>query len=515
MATDYVDQVANAIVRQLKAGTAPWQKPWQPGERFMPYNPTTGNEYRGMNALWLMSRAESQGFGDARWMTFRQAQEQDARVRKGEKGTPIQFWKWQGLEPVRDADGQPVLDPDGQPVRQMVRYERPRVWSAVVFNAAQIDGLPPAPERPALPAWERHERAETILTNAGVPIRHVPGDRAYYRLAEDTITLPERSQFASGDGYYATALHELGHATGHPSRLARDVAHPFGSEGYAREELRAEIASLMLGEQLGIGHDPGQHVAYVASWIKVLEQDPREVFRAAVDAEKITRVVRSFEHGREQQTGQASVPDVGHQTGSVRQDGVEQAPSVTELLTPLQYLTTQIETSAADNDGIHLLAQPVDWTAVLIETLGSDWAARAGMRTALQADLAKLAGPDFGRTTTVVAQDGALFAFSAANGNDMPLTELQRTVDRLRRENWAESQASSVLDPHMQAWLDRYDRRSETAIGRAMNALEERAEAAWDKFIDLMYGTSGAKPHTGDDVGLGTRLAAKIEHAYR
>ena len=300
MANDYVDQVAGALIRQLREGTAPWQKPWQPGERFMPYNPTTGNAYRGMNAVWLMSQAESRGFADARWMTFRQALEQDAHVRKGETGTAIQFWKWQGLEPVRDAAGQPVIDLDGQPVRRMVRYERPRVWSAAVFNAAQIDGLAPAPERPLPPAWERHERAETILSNAGVPIRYLPGDRAFYRLAEDTITLPERGQFPSADRFYATALHELGHATGHPSRLARDMAHPFGSEGYARKELRASIASLMLGEQLGIGHDPGQHAAYVASWIKVLEHDPREVFRAAADAETITRLIRSFEKVREQ-----------------------------------------------------------------------------------------------------------------------------------------------------------------------------------------------------------------------
>jgi putative DNA primase/helicase len=75
MANDHVDQVAGALIRQLKAGTAPWQKPWQPGERFMPYNPTTGNEYHGMNALWLMSQAENRGFGDARWMTLRQVKE--------------------------------------------------------------------------------------------------------------------------------------------------------------------------------------------------------------------------------------------------------------------------------------------------------------------------------------------------------------------------------------------------------------------------------------------------------
>jgi putative DNA primase/helicase len=334
MATDYVDQVASSIIRQLKEGTAPWQKPWKPGERFMPYNLTTGNEYHGVNAMWLMSRAETWGFGDARWITFRQAQEQDAHVRKGEKGTPIQFWKWQGLEPVRDTNGKPVVDQEGQPVREMVRYERPRVWSAVVFNADQINGLPPAPVRPVLPEWERHERAETILTNAGVPIRHTRGDRAFYRLNEDTITLPERGQFPSGDRYYATALHELGHATGHPSRLARDLAHPFGSEGYAREELRAEIGSLMLGEQLGIGHDPAQHVAYVGSWIKALEQDPREIFRAAADAEKITKLIRSFELVQEHSADQDRI--VGRNMG-IPWQRPELAPKAGAFQSPSHY----------------------------------------------------------------------------------------------------------------------------------------------------------------------------------
>ena len=304
MATDYVDQVAASIIEQLKSGTAPWLKPWYPGERFLPYNPTTGNTYRGMNAVWLMSRAESQGYSDVRWMTYRQAQAADAQVRKGEKGTAIQFWKWQGLEPVRDADGKPVLDENGKPVRQVVRYERPRVWSAAVFNAEQIDGLPSAPDWSPPTEWERHERAETILTRSGATIRHVRGDRACYRLDQDAITLPERAQFSSADGYYVTALHELGHWTGHPSRLNRDTAHPFGSEGYAREELRAEIASLMIGERLGIGHDPGQHTAYVASWIRVLENDPREIFRAAADADRITQHIRAFELEHEQQSDQ-------------------------------------------------------------------------------------------------------------------------------------------------------------------------------------------------------------------
>ena len=325
MADDTVDQVAGAIIRQLKEGTAPWQKPWQPGERFMPYNPTTGNAYHGMNALWLMSEAERRGLGDARWLTFKQAEGQGAYVRKGEKGTPIQFWKWQGLEPVRDAGGRPVLGPDGQPVRELVRYERPRVWSAVVFNAGQIEGLAPTPERPVPAAWQRHQRAETILSNSGALIRHVAGDRACYRLGDDAITLPNPDQFPPADAYYATALHELGHWSGHPSRLARDLAHPFGSEGYAQEELRAEIGSLMLGEQLGIGHDPSQHVAYVASWIKVLEQDPREVFRAAADAEKIAKLIRSFERVPEQ--------TVERETALPPPDGQDAVPEPTRVPT--------------------------------------------------------------------------------------------------------------------------------------------------------------------------------------
>ena len=178
VAADYVDQVAAGIVKQLREGTAPWVKPWQPGERFMPYNPTSGNEYRGMNAVWLMSQAEAKGYGDPRWMTYKQAAAQDAQVRKGEKGTAIQYWKWEGEEPVRDARGKPVLDERGEPQKQRVRYERPRVWTAVVFNTGQIDGLPDAPTRPGLPEWERHERAERILAASGVEVRHQRGDRA-------------------------------------------------------------------------------------------------------------------------------------------------------------------------------------------------------------------------------------------------------------------------------------------------------------------------------------------------
>jgi Antirestriction protein len=313
MANDYADEVAGAIIRQLEEGTAPWTRPWQPGARFMPYNPTSGNDYHGMNALWLLSVAQTKGYDDARWMTYRQAQAQGAQVRKGERAAVIQYWKWEGLQELRDEDGQPILDDNDEPKRRVVRYERPRVWSAAVFNARQIDGLPPPPDRPAAEAWERHERCEQILVNSKAIIHHQPRDRAYYHLASDEIVLPERGQFPAADGYYATALHELGHWSGHPSRLARDLGHPYGSQGYAREELRAEIASLMLGEQLQIGHDPSQHAAYIGSWIEALEKDPREIFRAAADAEKIARLVRSYERVKEQELEEREFADSGPQ----------------------------------------------------------------------------------------------------------------------------------------------------------------------------------------------------------
>ncbi|WP_373533466.1 zincin-like metallopeptidase domain-containing protein [Vampirovibrio sp.] len=287
--SDYAKTVSESIIRQLEQGTAPWLKPWQSGERFLPFNPTTGNAYKGINAVWLLSTTENKGYSDTRWLTYKQAGSLDAQVNKGEKGTMIQFWKWHDEIPKRDEEGRPVLDENGNPLKIRVRLQCPTVRSAIVFNAQQISGLPAMELKAGLTEWERHTEAEAILKDSQALIDHAPGNRAFYRPSSDKITLPLREQFPSADNYYATALHELGHWTGHESRLNRDLQHPFGSEAYAKEELRAEIASLMLGEKLSIGHDPGQHAAYIGSWIKVLQEDPREIFRASADAEKITQ----------------------------------------------------------------------------------------------------------------------------------------------------------------------------------------------------------------------------------
>ena len=291
--------VAEKLIAQLKTGTAPWQKPWSPAEpsAYLPMNPTTGKRYKGINSIYLLA----QGRSDARWMTYKQAAAAGAQVRKGEKGTPVQYYKFSEEQDKLDDQGQPVRDVNGKKIKETVQLERPRVFFATVFNGEQIDNLPPQQIKPKTEQqWNAVERAEHILNASGAKITHAAGDRAFYRPSTDSITMPERHQFDTADAYYATALHELGHWTGHPSRLDRDLGHPFGSEEYAKEELRAEISSLIVGEELNIGHDPGQHAAYVKSWIKVLEDDPLEIFRAASDAEKIQKYVLSLEQQQEQ-----------------------------------------------------------------------------------------------------------------------------------------------------------------------------------------------------------------------
>jgi len=342
--------VAEKLIGQLETGTAPWQKPWLPGELSLPYNAATGKDYRGLNSMWLAI----QGYSDPRWMTYNQASDAGAQVRRGATGTKVSYLKFSEERQARDEHGEPIHDENGKPKMVTVNLERPRAFHAVVFNAEQIDGLPPLQPKQQGQEPERHARAEAILANSGANIQHVEGNRAFYRSSTDSITLPERHQFLSADNYYATALHELGHWTGHPSRLDRDLAHPFGSEGYAREELRAEIASLMLGERLGIGHDPGQHAAYVGSWIKALKEDPREIFRAASDAEKIATYVMDFEVEKNHEL----IDSIKHQdTQTVTRTILHEQPEVlipsrTYLAVP--YSEKEQAKASAKSAGFHL-----------------------------------------------------------------------------------------------------------------------------------------------------------------
>lgn len=275
------EQLAEKIITQLQTGTAPWQRPWDAPPLSMPYNESTGKPYRGGNVLNLMLA----GYTDPRWLTFNQAKERGYRVNKGEKGSLIQTFRFHEEKQVRDEQGKPVKDDKGNAVIEQTKLNKPIIRTFVVFNAEQMTGLPPL-ERTEH-QWNGVEQIDKLLAASGAHIEHQSGDRAFYSPALDKIVLPLKEQFPDPERYYSTALHELGHWTGHESRLNRPFINAFGSEGYAREELRAEISSLLVGQRLGISHDPGQHLAYVDSWVKILKEDPAEIVRACQDAEKI------------------------------------------------------------------------------------------------------------------------------------------------------------------------------------------------------------------------------------
>ena len=303
---DYYQQFADRIIQRIREGTATWQKPWQPGERVLPENLATGRGYTGGNSLYLADAAERRGFADNRWATYRQIQALGGHVRKGERGEQVVFFQRDRRVLQRDENGKPKRDAEGKRVYRREPLKSP-VWRTyTVFNAEQTGGLNLARPETARPTWHAHRRADAVIEASGVPVRHVAGDRAFYHMKRDEIVLPRRIQFPSANHYYQTALHELGHATGHKSRLgdgrpgddrghrptlAEGIKAGFGSPQYAREELRAEISAMMTGERVGAGHDPARGAAYVEGWIQALEEDPREIHRAAADAQRISNYV--------------------------------------------------------------------------------------------------------------------------------------------------------------------------------------------------------------------------------
>ena len=276
---DIANLLADELIRQLELGTAPWIKPWQPGEfAGAAVNAVTGRAYNGGNALWLT--LASGGKADNRWCTFLQAASVGAKIKAGASGVQILFpVSGRGFDALDD-DGNAIIGDDG---KQVVLESQPVMRSTYVFHASDIEGLPPMviPEI----TWDPDERAEEILSRSKVAIFNDASDRAFYNMTKDEIHTPMLGFFNDMGSYYAVALHELGHATGHESRLNRHSS-PRGSLGYAREELVAEMASYMITTRLGLGHDPSQHLCYIDSWVTLLKDDPMAIHKAAADATK-------------------------------------------------------------------------------------------------------------------------------------------------------------------------------------------------------------------------------------
>ncbi len=293
-------RITGRILEQLEQGVRPWTKPWSvdqlEGRVTRPLR-ATGEPYHGINVLLLWMGAVAAGHASSTWMTYRQAQALGAQVRKGERGCPVVYFG----TVTRGDDGEDRPERGGDDEAREVRFLK----TYTVFNLGQIDGLPDrfTPEAvpsPALPAPERIAHAEAFFAATGLDVRH-GGAQAYYSATEDRIQLPPLEAFHDAESYYATLAHEAVHATRHPSRLDRDFGRQkFGDAGYAREELVAELGSAFLAADLGLDLEPREdHAAYLASWIKVLQEDKRAIVSAAAHAERAVTFLHDLQLPRE------------------------------------------------------------------------------------------------------------------------------------------------------------------------------------------------------------------------
>ena len=265
------------IVELLTQGTIPWRKPWGAvaGE---PRNLVSGKAYRGIN-VFLLSAAP---FASSYWLTYRQATERGGTVRKGSKGMPVVFWRWN--KPGQESETQEEQAETSQ------RRGAPLLRYYTVFNREQCDGIE-APAAPTAKAFEPIPECERIVRaiQNGPRIEH-HGAQAYYRPSTDTVVTPRPEQFDAPALYYSVLFHELTHSMGHASRLARKGitdAVMFGSHEYSREEIIAEMGAAFLCGTAGIEAATLQDsTAYMANWIKVLQGDTRLVVTAAAQAQK-------------------------------------------------------------------------------------------------------------------------------------------------------------------------------------------------------------------------------------
>lgn len=279
---DVYTRITNQIVASLETGVRPWVRPWNAehaaGRITRPLR-HNGEPYTGINVLTLWASSTAQGFAAPVWMTYRQATELGANVRKGEKGSPVVY-----ANSIRRTDTDPATGDD-------VAHEIHFLKGYTVFNVEQIEGLPAKytelAAEPRLDPPARIARAESFIASTGADLSY-GGNRAFYRPSTDSIVLPPFEAFRDAESFYATALHESVHWTSAKSRLDRDFGSKrFGSEAYAVEELVAELGSAFLCADLDLTLEPREdHASYIANWLTVLKNDNRAIFTAASHAQR-------------------------------------------------------------------------------------------------------------------------------------------------------------------------------------------------------------------------------------
>lgn len=285
-AANLYDEVTARIIAELEAGRFPWVQPWSsapraaPGEGGvapgLPRNALTARPYSGVNVLILWGAVIEHGYPSQSWLTFRQARQAGGCVAKGERGTTVVYAD--RFVPEAEKTRAAQTGGEAKAVPFLKRF--------TVFNVAQCEGLRPGLAADPVPLPEREivPVAESVIAASGVDFR-IGGAKAFYAPGADYVQVPPQPAFFEAVNYYRTCLHELTHATGHPSRLGRKLSTAFGGKDYAREELVAEMGSAFLCAALGIVPTV-RHADYLGGWLEVLREDNRAIFRAASQASK-------------------------------------------------------------------------------------------------------------------------------------------------------------------------------------------------------------------------------------
>jgi len=270
-------QVTDRIIAELENGAAPWIKPWTTHAGNEDQNIISKKPYQGINRLILgMS-----GFSMPYWASFKQWQELGATVKKGEKGTMIVFYS-----PIQKDS----INPQSGDIESSIYH---CLKSYYVFNAAQVEGIDfevtKAPEKEFNPIPALEDR----LIKTGANIKH-GSNSAFYRPSEDSIHLPNKTDFKTESDYYATALHELTHWSGAKHRLDRTKGKRFADAAYAFEELVAEMGAAFLCQDYKIAGDL-RHADYIGSWLKCLKADNKAIFNAAALAQKAANYINELD----------------------------------------------------------------------------------------------------------------------------------------------------------------------------------------------------------------------------
>jgi antirestriction protein ArdC len=282
------DEITDKIIDELEAGRVPWVQPWGTAAAkaplAMPKNASSSRFYSGINVLILWGAVIERGFTGQSWLTFRQAVSLGGHVRKGERGTTVVYAD--RFVPSDEKRRAAEAGEEAQAIPFLKRF--------TVFNSDQCEGLPPeiATTAPPPPPGMIEPQVEALIKATGIAFR-IGGDRAFYALAEDYVQVPPPQAYFEAINWHRTALHELGHATGHRSRLNRDQSGAYGTKKYAFEELVAELTAAFGCASLGIVPTV-RHADYIGSWLEVLREDNRAIVRAASQASKAADYLLGF-----------------------------------------------------------------------------------------------------------------------------------------------------------------------------------------------------------------------------